>query len=121
MPPTLSDPLLSGIAAAGPSVMEGRPMPDVPVPTRQATVTVRSPEGLHLRPLTQLAKLAQSFSSEIILRKSGVSANAKHPLDLMSLGAGFGERLELEVRGDDADAAADAVERFFDADPGAGI
>jgi phosphotransferase system HPr (HPr) family protein len=119
MPPTLSDPLLSGVAAAGPSVMEGRPMSDIPL--RLATVTVRSPEGLHLRPLTQLAKLAQSFSSEIILRKAGVFANAKHPLDLMALGAACGERLELEVRGDDAEAAADAVVSFFDADPGDGI
>ena len=89
-------------------------MSDTPI--RRASVTVRLPEGLHLRPLTQLSRLAQSFSSEIVLRKGSRSADAKRPLELMTLAAMCGEPLELEVRGTDADAAAEAVVRLFESD-----
>lgn len=85
-------------------------------PVRRESVTVRLPEGLHLRPLTQLSRLAQSFVSEIRLTKGDQTADAKRPLELMALAAMCGERLELEVRGDDADAAADAVVRLFESD-----
>lgn len=88
---------------------------------RQASVAVRLPEGLHLRPLTQLSRLAQSFSSEVILRKGGQSVDAKRPLELMTLAAMCGERLDLEVRGGDADAAADAIIRLFESDFADGI
>lgn len=89
-------------------------MSDVPV--RKAVVTVRLPEGLHLRPLTQLARLAQSFTAAIVLEKPGIKADAKRPLDLMTLAAGPGEQLQLEAVGTDADAAVDAIVRLFERD-----
>lgn len=87
-------------------------MPDVLI--RRATVTVQLPDGLHLRPLTQLARVAQTFSSTTTLQKGAQIADAKRPLDLMTLAATCGERLELEVRGDDADAAIEAVVALFE-------
>ncbi|HEX6984708.1 MAG TPA: HPr family phosphocarrier protein [Planctomycetaceae bacterium] len=89
-------------------------MSDVPV--RRATVTVRLPEGLHLRPMTQIARVAQSFSATAILRKGDLTADATRPLDLLTLEAACGTRLELETRGDDADAAAEAIVRLFETD-----
>ena len=89
-------------------------MSDVSV--RRATVTVRLPEGLHLRPLTILARVAQSFVATVTLSKGEHRVDAKHPLDLMTLAAGCGEQLELEVRGTDAELAADAVVRLFETD-----
>ncbi|MGC1275560.1 MAG: HPr family phosphocarrier protein [Planctomycetaceae bacterium] len=89
-------------------------MPDVPI--RRATVTVRLPDGLHLRPLTQLARLAQSFSSTTTLRKGAQIVDAKRPLDLMTLAAACGEQLELEARGDDADDAVEAIVSLFESD-----
>jgi phosphotransferase system HPr (HPr) family protein len=83
---------------------------------RRATVTVRLPEGLHLRPLTQLSKLAQTFSAAITLRKGGQAADAKRPLELMTLAAMCGEPLEVEASGSDADAALAAVVRLFESD-----
>ena len=87
-------------------------MSDAPI--RRATVTVHLADGLHLRPLTQLARLAQSFSATATLRKGTQSVDAKRPLDLMTLAAMCGEQLELETRGDDAEAAAEAIVRLFE-------
>lgn len=81
---------------------------------RRATVEVRLAEGLHLRPLTQLARVAQSFSSSIVLRRGDLVADAKRPLDLMTLAAGCGEQLGVETDGSDADAALNAVVRLFE-------
>ncbi len=81
---------------------------------RRATVTVQLPDGLHLRPLTQLARLAQSFASTTTLQKGDQIVDAKRPLDLMTLAATCGEQLELEARGDDADAAVEAIVALFE-------
>jgi phosphotransferase system HPr (HPr) family protein len=81
---------------------------------RRATVTVGLPEGLHLRPLTQLSRTAQSYSSAVTLRKGDQTADAKRPLELMTLAAMCGEQIEVEVSGDDADAALEAVVRLFE-------
>ena len=87
-------------------------MSDVPV--RRATVTVRLPEGLHLRPLTLLSRTAQEFASTVTLRKGDQVVDAKRAIELMMLAAACGERLELEACGVDADAAVEEVVRLFE-------
>jgi phosphocarrier protein HPr len=80
------------------------------------TVTVKTEHGLHLNPCTVLVRLAQKFQCTIVISKGDVRADAKRLLDLMTLGAGPGVQLELEISGDDA---ADAMEQFvqlFDGD-----
>lgn len=81
---------------------------------RRATVTLNLQEGLHLRPLTQLARVAQGFASSVALRRGEQVADAKRPLDLMSLAAGCGEQLVVEADGDDSSAAVAAIVRLFE-------
>ncbi len=69
-----------------------------------------------MRPLTQLARAAQSYSATVTLQKGGQTVDAKRPLDLMTLAAGCGEQLQLEAAGDDADAAVEAIVRLFESD-----
>ncbi len=87
-------------------------MSDVPV--RRATVTVQLPDGLHLRPLTQISQIAQTFDATTTLLKGDQKADAKRPLELMTLVAVCGEQLELESRGVDAEAAVDAIVELFE-------
>jgi phosphotransferase system HPr (HPr) family protein len=89
-------------------------MSDVPV--CRAVVKVQHPDGLHLRPLTLLARTAQSFSATVMLQKRGQTADAKRPLDLMTLAAACGEELTVEATGTDADAAVAALVRLFESD-----
>lgn len=83
-------------------------------PVRQATVKVGVPEGLHLRPLTQLSRTAQSFSSSIQLRRGDQTADAKRPLDLMALAAACDDELVVETNGSDAGEALSAIVRLFE-------
>jgi phosphocarrier protein HPr len=79
-------------------------------------VTVKTPNGLHLIPCSVVAKLAQQFSCSILLCKADIRADAKRILDLMTLGAGPGAQLELEISGDDAAAAMERFRELFDGD-----
>ncbi len=82
----------------------------------RATVTIRLPDGLHLRPLTQLSRLAQQYACNVTLRKNGTTVDAKRPLELMTLAAACGEVLEVETSGPDADDALQKVVRLFETD-----
>ena len=71
--------------------------------------------GVHARVGTMLAKKAKEFTSNIQLRKGSYVADCRSILDLLSLGAFAGDTLHLEVTGDDATAAVDAITALFDA------
>jgi len=85
---------------------------------RRQQVEISNELGLHLRVANQLVQLAQQFQSEVRVRWNGQVADGKSILDLMTLGAGSGAWLELEVSGPDSDEAVAAlcelVESSFD-------
>jgi phosphocarrier protein HPr len=76
-------------------------------------VTVKSENGLHLSPISQIVRMATGFNSTIKLSFDGRHADAKSAFDLMLLAAPCGAVLELEIAGDDAEAAAGAVTGLF--------
>ncbi|MFO0919791.1 MAG: HPr family phosphocarrier protein [Planctomycetaceae bacterium] len=80
------------------------------------TVTVKIPHGLHLNPCTVLVRLAQKYSASIVICKGEIRADARRLLDLMTLGAGPGVQLELEISGDDAAGALEEFVQLFDGD-----
>jgi phosphocarrier protein len=88
---------------------------DTTVARRQ--VLVSNPLGLHLRPAEKFVKLALQFQAEIRVHYNGNSHNGRSILELATLAAECGTRLEVEARGPDADAAvaalADLVESQF--------
>jgi phosphotransferase system HPr (HPr) family protein len=82
------------------------------------TVTVKAPQGLHIRPCTLVAQQAMKFQSRIRLSNGGVHADAKSILELMTLGAVHGTELVLEVEGADAAEAIQLLTVLFDSDFG---
>jgi phosphocarrier protein len=81
-------------------------------------VTVKALHGLHIRPCTAVAQTAMKFRSRVRLSKAGQQADAKSILDLMTLAAGPGAELDLEVDGDDATDALEHLSALFDSDFG---
>jgi len=81
--------------------------------TKELQVTNRA--GVHARVGTMLAQKAKEFSSSIQLRKGSYRADCRSVLDLLSLGAFQGDVVHLEITGDDATAALDAITALFDA------
>ncbi|MDR2345357.1 MAG: HPr family phosphocarrier protein [Planctomycetaceae bacterium] len=79
------------------------------------TLTVNHACGVHARVATILAKKANEFVSDIKLIKGSYAADCRSVLDLLTLGAFKGDRLELVVIGEDAADAAGAITALFDA------
>ena len=91
------------------------------VPNARRRVVVLNPFGLHMRPADRFAGLARRFAAEIRVYRDGLGVNGKSILDLATLAAGCGTRLELEAHGPDAEEALAALAelvsaRFYEAD-----
>jgi phosphocarrier protein len=72
-------------------------------------VEITNPLGLHLRPADRFVRLAQRFRAELRVHHNGSAHNGKSILDLITLAAECGARIELEACGPDADAAVEAL------------
>ena len=83
-------------------------------------VLITHPTGLHARPAVKFTKLAKTFPDEIRLRRApdGDWVDAKSVVKVMGLKFRTGTTVELEARGETAEAALAQlralVERDFD-------
>ena len=78
------------------------------------TLQIANKKGLHARASRKLAELALSYeSTRISVRREGDEADARSLMDLMMLGAGIGDEVEIEVRGPQAEEAMAAVEALI--------
>ena len=87
----------------------------MPVTEARCQVEILTPEGLHLRLAAHLARLASRFRSEIRVHRRDDVVDGKSVLDLLTLAAGCGTQLDLEVRGTDAEEAIAALTELLDA------
>lgn len=79
-------------------------------------VTISNRLGLHARAAAQLVRLAGTFRSRIRLIRAdnAVIADAKSILSVLTLAASLGVELEVEIEGEDAAAALEAIVRLFE-------
>lgn len=75
---------------------------------------MKAEHGLHIRPCTLVAQAALKFSSRVRLSLEGHEADGKSIMDLMTLAAGPGAELDLEVDGPDAPDALEHLSALFD-------
>lgn len=84
-------------------------------------VDISNPLGLHLRAADKFVRLACQFRADVRVICDGNKANGKSILDLVTLAAACGSRLDVETDGPDSQAALDAltalVDRRFDEHP----
>lgn len=74
------------------------------------TLQIVNKKGLHARASRKLAELALSYdNTRISVRREADEADARSLMDLMMLGAGIGDEVEIETRGPQAEEAMDAV------------
>jgi phosphotransferase system HPr (HPr) family protein len=88
-------------------------------------VEVLNRAGLHARPAMIVSMEAKNYEAdvELVLRdvpadhhlESGTRADAKNSIELISLGAPQGTRLDIEAVGPDASEAVAAIARLFEA------
>ncbi len=91
-------------AAAEPAIQSGPT-------TASVELKLTNQVGLHARPAAKVVSLAGSFASEITISKQGSDRRAasNSSLALMSLGAKFGDTINIEATGEDAPEAIAAL------------
>ncbi len=80
---------------------------------KRARVSVPWKEGLHLRVAADLVTRAQKFRSSITLKVKEQVADAGSIFSILMLCATLGAVVDIEVSGDDEEAAFDAVASVF--------
>lgn len=72
---------------------------------QERTVQIRNKFGLHARPAAEFVKLANQFSSEIMVRKFDLEVNGKSIMGMMMLAAECGVEITVRASGADAERA----------------
>ena len=70
--------------------------------------------GLHARAAAQLVRMANGYSSEVSLIKSGQTANAKTIMEVLMIGASQGDELMVQANGEDEKEAVMAINQLID-------
>lgn len=73
------------------------------------SITISNKLGLHARASAKLTKLAGSFQSDVFMTRNDRRVNAKSIMGVMMLAAGMGSVVEIEVSGEDEQAAMAAL------------
>ena len=77
------------------------------------TVTIELASGLEASPIAMLVQLASSYESRIYVESDNKKVNAKSIMGMMSLALLNGEKIVLDVEGEDEEEAAAALEKFL--------
>lgn len=78
------------------------------MPERSVTLVNRL--GLHARAAKAFVEVAGAYAAEITVTDGNREADGKSIMGMMMLGAPKGTELTLRAKGEDADAAMDALE-----------
>ena len=77
------------------------------------TVEVLNQFGLHARPAAKFVKTASKFKSNITVKKDGGSFNPKNIFGVMTINAKYGDKLVIEIDGEDEVEATKVIEELF--------
>ena len=76
-------------------------------------IKIMNPQGLHARPASIFVRIANKYESDVTVKKGSEKVNGKSIMGLLMLAASQGSTVELEVSGDDAEAAMTELEQFL--------
>jgi len=82
-------------------------------PALKRTVVVANQQGMHARAALMVVTEARKHKARIIISKGMHQVEATDMLQVLSLGAAQGEELLLEVSGEGAQDALDAIDQLF--------
>ena len=76
---------------------------------RQLDLLIHNATGLHARPARVLVDIAKRYESNIRVRHGEKHVNAKSLIAVLTLGVAHGQRIQVELHGNDEASAADAI------------
>ena len=81
---------------------------------KEQKVTISNRAGIHARPAAVLVEAAKDFKSTIFFEKDTYRINGKSILGIMTLGAAYGNVINIVAQGDDEEEAVAALVRLFE-------
>jgi len=81
---------------------------------KQFKAVIKDPIGMHARPAGLFVKQVSAFQSKVTVEGNGKSADGRKLIMLMGLGIKQGMEVTCKVEGEDEEAAAAALEKFFE-------
>ena len=84
----------------------------------EINLVITHPVGLHARPATVFVQKAKQYSSDIWVTYNGKEANAKSILRILTLGAGYGAKVNLRAEGEDAREALAGLKELIESNFG---
>jgi phosphocarrier protein len=82
--------------------------------TIETKIEIKEGDGLHVRPASELATLAKTFKSDIVLSFASKEANARSIISVLALGLKKGSIINLKADGEDSEEAIQEVVKFFE-------
>ena len=80
----------------------------------QREIEIKLAGGLEARPVAMLVQVASQYDSSVYIQTDGNKrVNAKSIMGMMSLGLNAGEKVVVEVSGDDEEAAVNHIEKYL--------
>ena len=74
------------------------------------SLTIVNEKGLHARASARLVEVVEGFDASAEVSKDGQSASGDSIMGLLMLAASRGTTIDVQTRGADAEALADAIE-----------
>ncbi|MBJ3777707.1 HPr family phosphocarrier protein [Acuticoccus mangrovi] len=87
---------------------------DDPVTHCRLTLTMVNKRGLHARAAARFVRELEGYGSEVTVTKDGHAVDGRSIMGLLMLGAPCGGTISVDVRGQDAEAAAAALSRLVE-------
>ena len=84
----------------------------------EQAVTLSLPHGIHARPAARIGEAARGFEADVHLVKGDKRGDARSTVALLALGTAFGDKVVVQARGDDAEAALAAIVALLATDMG---
>ena len=69
--------------------------------------------GLEARPIAVLVQVASQYESSIYLEADGKRVNAKSIMGMMTMALKTGEKMVVEAKGADEEAAIEGIEKYI--------
>lgn len=77
------------------------------------TTKIRSENGLHARPASEVVNACSQFNSEIFLQFGDHKANARSIMNLLALNIQFGDDVVVIAEGIDAEIAEETISKII--------
>ena len=83
------------------------------MPVLEKKIMVSEDHGLHARPAAFFVQEAAKFESQVTLEKDGEVIDGKSIMEILTLGAKYGDYLILRVEGEDAKESFMVLEKIL--------